>query len=109
MSHYLELFINQGSNFYSNITITDSSTNTYSNIMSSIFTGRLKRSFSSLNVKATFVCTAVDGANGLLQLSLPSDVTANLDQGRYVYTVTMKNGSDTLPVVDGGAFVLPSA
>ena len=104
---YVELFITQGANFYSNITITNSSTNTYMNLASSTFRGRLRKSYISSNIKGNLVCTLVDSANGVLQISMDSANTANMAQGRYVYSVKMKTDSETVPVIGGAAFVLP--
>lgn len=107
MEQYVELFIYQGANFYSNIIITDVSTNAFMNIATSTFRGRLKKSAASANVKGTLNCSVIDSANGVLQISMSSANTANMAQGRYVYSIRMTTQSDTVPVIGGSAFVLP--
>jgi hypothetical protein len=104
---YLELFIYQGANFSMNVVLTDADTNATMNIAGSTFRGRLKRSYGSQNVKANLVCTAVDAVNGVLNLAISSNVTANLAQGRYVHSVKMTTGNQTDPVLGGPAFCLP--
>lgn len=107
MAQYAELFIYQGANFDSNITLTDSSTNSVINIASTVFRSRIKKSYASANIKAKITCTAVDSRNGVMQMTLTSSQTANLAQGRYVYNVMMTNGGHTDLVIEGGIFVLP--
>jgi alcohol dehydrogenase YqhD (iron-dependent ADH family) len=107
VAQYMEIYIQQGANFASEITITDSTTNAVMNIASMTFVGRLKRSYASSNVKANLEFTATDAANGVLEYSIPSEVTANLKEGRYVFNVKMTANNETVPIIEGGAFVLP--
>ena len=105
---YIELFIYQGANFSANIVLTNQTTNAFMNLNNVSFRGRLKKSFASSNIKANLVFTIQDSANGIVEISLPSSVTANLAQGRYVHgTKMIENGTVTTPVLGGVAFVLP--
>lgn len=106
--HYVELFVDQGANFSSEVTITNSTTNAAINIASYSFSGRIKSSHFSANVTEIFICTITDAANGLLTISLPSANTANIEQGRYVYKLNMTGpSSETTPVIEGPVIVLP--
>ena len=106
---YVDLFVEQGANFSSYVILTDSSTNSYMNIAESTFSANIKTDYSSANLTANFICTASDAANGLLVLSLNSDTTANIAQGRYVFTLNMTANTDKSRVLTGSVIVLPNA
>lgn len=108
MALYVDLYVDQGANFSSNIIATNASTNAAINIASYSFTGRIKKSHFTSNVADTFICTKLNSANGVLSISLPSANTANIEQGRYVYSVKMTtaNGS-TSKLQEGSLIVLP--
>ena len=107
MTAYVELFIEQGSNLSSDLIINTGSSNSAANLTLSMFSARVKKSYNSSNLVTELVCSATDAANGVLNLSLPAANTANLTQGRYVYTVKMTNDSFVTRVIEGTLFVLP--
>lgn len=104
---YIELFIYQGANFSANIVLTNQTTNAFMNLNNVSFRGRFKKSHSSSNIKANLVFTIQDSANGIVEISLPSSITSNMAQGRYVTSIKMTENGVTDPVFSGIAFVLP--
>ena len=54
----------------------------------------------------SFTSTIVDAPGGVYSISLPAETTAKLQEGKYVYSVVMENGSgDLTDTIDGLAFV----
>ena len=54
----------------------------------------------------SFTSTIVDGPGGVYSISLDAATTAKLQEGKYVYSIVMENGSgDLTDTADGLAFV----
>lgn len=87
MATFDEIYIDQGATFSKNITMTDVTTNTSINIIGYSVTAQLRRSYYSVNASANLVCSIVDGANGVINLSLPSANTINIPANRYLFDV----------------------
>jgi len=52
-----------------------------------------------------FITRVVDGQGGAYSISLPADVTKELEEGKYVYNVVTDMGGVRTEVVTGLAFV----
>jgi len=87
MADYVELFIDQGSDYSGSINMIDDITNGYVNAVGYTVTSSIKRSFYSLNTSGQFVCTVTDGANGEITMTMSAANTANMRAGRYVFDV----------------------
>lgn len=109
MTTYIELFLEQGSNFSANVVITDPVTNAAMNIANATFSGNIKDSYYSTNVAATWVCNKADVGNGILNISLGRNVLANLNPQKYVTNIKMTANNDTRRVFEGPVFVSPDA
>jgi hypothetical protein len=108
MPRWIEYDVYQGANFTSNIVITDASTNTAMNLSSATFSGKLKKSYASANISGYIDLRVVDNANAILNLSIPAANTANIAQGRYLYTVNMYNLTVVDRISEGVIFVWPN-
>ena len=87
MAAYIELYVDQGSNFKNVIYITDDLTNAYVNISGYLVKSQLRRSYYSANASANLNCQITDAANGEITLSLDPSETSNIRAGRYVFDV----------------------
>lgn len=90
MATVYNLAIDQGANFLSTITVTDS-TGSARNLASYSARGQLKRSYNSVS-NVQFTVEINNPSEGEIQVSLNADETANLKYGRYVYDLELIDG-----------------
>ena len=56
-----------------------------------------------------FTSSVVDGPNGQYSISLPSNITTKLEEGKYVYSVVLEDGNnDKTEILSGLVFVHPA-
>lgn len=110
MAEYIELYIDQGSDFSTTITINDESTNLPQNLTGYVVTSSLRRSLLSPNAAANLSCSVFNSANGEILITLPAANTAALRPGSYLFDVkTYDNLSGTYNrLIEGMIFVTPS-
>ena len=104
---YQELFIEQGSDYSTTITLNDVDGSAYD---LSNYTGKsqMRKSYYSTNATAEFVITISDPTTGVIGINLDSANTANIAAGRYVYDVVIKTESNVKTrVLEGIVNVLP--
>jgi hypothetical protein len=105
---YQELFLEQGTDFNFSITLDDIYMTPY-DLSTSVPKGSIRKSYYSANTTADFLATSSDPANGVINLSLTNDITANIAAGRYVYDVTLKDNTNTITrILEGIVTVNPS-
>lgn len=108
MAAYVELYMDQGSNFNNIINLTDDVTNTPVNVSGYTISSQLRRSYYSSNITANIICTILSSANGEISMSLPAANTANIKAGRYVFDVkTTDSGGVVSRVLEGIITVTP--
>ncbi len=105
-SSYLDLFMDKGASFNTAITLTDVNGNPI-NLSNIIVNSTMKRSYVTANVAATFTISVANNQSGLIQLSLPYQVTQNLKTIRYVYDVVMRDLTSNVVsrVLEGTCYV----
>ena len=104
---YQELFLEQGSDYSTSITLTDVNGDPY-DLTNYTAKSQVKKSYYSSNTTANFVITINDPTSGVVAISLDSANTANIAAGRYVYDVLIKNSSNNITrVLEGIVNVLP--
>ena len=104
---YQELFLEQGSDFNTTITLdgVDGLPYDLSGVQAK---SQIRKSYYSSNPTAEFVITINDPQNGIILLSLSSANTANISAGRYVYDVVIKDSINVKTrVLEGIVNVLP--
>jgi hypothetical protein len=107
MAAVSNLYIDQGANFSTTISLTDSNGQTLTLTGYSAI-GQLRKTYSSSSVKATFG-TALSAGSGQITLTLDDSVTAAMESGRYVYDVLITDSSgDKTRILEGQATVTPS-
>jgi len=106
---YQDQYLEQGTTFTSDITLTDSNGTPY-NLNNFTFASQAKRSYYSSNPTIVFQVSAVDANNGVLRISANSAVTANVPAAKLVYDVIIKEvGSNTVTrILEGQIFVSPA-
>ena len=106
MAALSNIYIDQGSDFTTTISLTDSN----GDIL--VLTGysalaQIRKSHGSTTIAATFG-TALTTGSGQLTLTLADTVTAAMGSGRYVYDVLLTDGSgDKTRVLEGQAILTP--
>jgi transcriptional regulator of nitric oxide reductase len=96
--------IYRGDTYVHEIRIRDSA-NAVINISGRTYSAQIKRSSSSSNTVVSFTSTITDAANGVLQISLTTNQTANLRSGIYKYDLQEINGSNVLTLMTGNVTV----
>jgi len=104
---YQELFLEQGTDFTTSITLDDVNGDPY-NLTGFTAKSQMRKSYYSTNPTAQFRITINTPTSGVLNISLPSANTANIAAGRYVYDVAIKDSANTVTrVLEGIVNVLP--
>jgi hypothetical protein len=105
---YQELFLEQGADFVTSITLDDVNGDPY-DLTNVAAKGQIKKSYYSTNESAHFTIVINEPAKGIINMTIPSANTANLAAGRYVYDVIIKdNSSNTVTrVLEGIVNVVP--
>lgn len=108
MAEYVELYIDQGSDFSTTITINDDNTNLPIGLLSVNAYSHLRRSILSTNASASFVCSIQDPANGEIVVSMSANNTANLKAGRYFFDLNTVDGNVKSRLIEGIVIVTPA-
>lgn len=110
MAEYVELYMDQGSDFRTTITINDDNTNLPENVSGYIITGSLRKSLISTNVSGNLVCTVVNGSAGEISISMDAANTANMKAGNYLFDIRVYNPQSMLysRLFEGVIFIVPS-
>ena len=106
MAALSNIYIDQGSDFTSVITLTDSNSDAL-NLTGYSALAQIRKSHGSTTIAATFG-TALTTTTGQLTMTLADTITAAMDSGRYVYDVLLTDGSgDKTRVLEGQAILTP--
>ena len=108
MAEYVELYLDQGSDFSITVNLTDDSTQSSENIAGYTVTSSLRRSLLSQNATASFVCLLTDPNQGEFTISMDSANTANLREGRYFFDVKVNSNTSITRLIEGIMIVTPS-
>lgn len=109
MTEYVELYIDQGTDFNTTISLQDDLTELAQNVQGYVVKGQLRRSLLSVNASANLNCFVSNAANGEIAITLDSGNTSNLRPGTYFYDIkvtdTIYGGTSRL--IEGVIFVTP--
>ena len=107
MAAVSNLYIDQGADYSTTISLTDSNGNILS-LTGYSAAGQIRKTYSSSTASGTFT-TAIAAASGQVTLSLTDTETSAIPAGRYVYDLTITSASSiTTRVVEGQINVTPS-
>lgn len=106
---YLDLFLEQGEDFSADITL-DSINGTPYDLTNYSVKSQIKSSYWSCETSATFNSSISANGTGIISLSLPNSVTANLSSGKYVYDIFLTDISSNTrsKVLEGTVYIDPS-
>jgi len=107
---YADQFIEQGTTFTSDLTLTDVNGQPY-DLNGFTVRSQARRSYYSSNASITFVSSVVDANNGIIRLSANSAVTSNVRPGKLVYDVLLTETStnNVTRIIEGQIFISPAA
>lgn len=105
---YIELNIDQGTDFADTITLTSDINNVPINVANYIVTSQLRRSYYSANASANMTCSISDGPNGVISFGLSAANSANIKAGTYVFDVKVNDGTGIISrILEGVIFINP--
>lgn len=106
MAVYANLYIDQGADFYSVITVEDATGQLF-NLLDYSARGQIRKSYSSSSA-IDFSTNILNPQKGEIVLELSSSQTKEMNSGRYVYDVEIFNSSGSVfRVVEGQVLVNP--
>lgn len=108
MAEYVELYVDQGTDFTTTITINDDDTNLPIGLAGTNVASHMKKSLVSQNAYASFTCVVSDPSNGEITISMTSANTSNLRPGRYFFDLNTINGQSRSRLIEGIVIVTPA-
>ena len=106
MAALSNIYIDQGSDFTTVISLTDANGDIL-NLTGYSVLAQIRKTYGSTTLAGTFT-TSLVANTGQLTLSLADTVTAAMTSGRYVYDVLLTDGSgDKTRVLEGQAILTP--
>ena len=106
MAALSNIYIDQGSDFTTTISLTDSNGDVL-DLTGYSALAQIRKIYGSTTIAATFT-TVLTAESGSLALSLTDVITAAMSSGRYVYDVLLTDGSgDKTRVLEGQAILTP--
>ena len=106
MAALSNIYIDQGSDFTTVISLTDANGDIL-NLTGYSVLSQIRKTHGSTTIAATFT-TAIVANTGQLTLTLTDVVTAAMTSGRYVYDVLLTDASgDKTRVLEGQAILTP--
>lgn len=105
---YLDLFIDQGTDYNNQIALDDANGHAY-NLVGFSVSSAAKLSYYNPNTAFIFVATVYDPINGIIQLSANSATTANVSaQQKLIYDVIVTDPTGLKSrVLEGNIYVSP--
>lgn len=109
MAQYVELYLDQGSDFSQTLTLTDDVTGLPLNVASYLVAANAKVSFITANVAFAFTCTKVDSLNGNIAISFSGVNSALVDARKYVYDIkTISPSNTSTRIIQGVVEISPA-
>ena len=105
---YSDIFLEQGADFNTQITLDDVNGDPF-NLTGFSVKSVAKNSYYSANATIVFDATVYDANNGIIQLSSPASVTANVSpRQKLVYDILLIDSSNNVTrVVEGQVLISP--
>ena len=107
MASISNIFIDQGADFTTTVTVTDSNGDAVS-LLGYSAAAQIRKSYSS-STSTAFTTSISNASGGEITITLSDTQTAALEAGRYLYDVLITaSGGDKTRVVEGQVTVNPS-
>lgn len=109
MAEFVELEIDAGATFSTEITVSEND-GTGKNLAGYTIKSQLRKSYYSSSA-TDFTINITDSANGIFEMGISAANTSNLRAGRYVFDVELENTIDGTVnrIFEGIITVLPNA
>jgi len=112
MAAYQDIYMDKGTDFTEQLTLTDDYGNSY-NLANFSVSSQARISYITSNVAILFTSTITDSANGVVTLSANSAVTSNVvpnSVGKLVYDVVVSDNihNKKTRVLEGQIYVSPN-
>jgi len=110
MSEYVELFMDQGTDFSVTVQMNSEDNNLAQNLSGYIVTSQMRKSYLSQNITASLICTIPQANSGEIFVELDAANTANIPAGTYFFDVKVYDTVAGLKsrLIEGIMFVTPS-
>lgn len=106
MAEFVEITIEQGSTFSTQVIVSDS-TGDNKNLTDYSVRSQIRKSYYS-STATDFTINITDAPSGQIEMGLSANTTANLRPGRYVYDVEIEDANNYVTrIFEGIATVLP--
>lgn len=105
MATKANLVIDQGSNFETDLNLSDENGDAIA-LIGYTANSQIRKWYTSTSPAAVFTAS-INSYAGVITLSLTSEQTSNLVSGRYVYDVEINNGTTVSRIVEGIVTVTP--
>jgi hypothetical protein len=107
LAEFVELFIEQGASFTTDVDVTDANGNPKDLTDYSVYS-QIRKSYYS-TTSFDFDITIDDAPNGTIKMDMDPELTSSIRAGRYVYDVVIKNDetNEVTRIFEGIATVLP--
>ena len=107
MAIYANINIDQGTDFFSVITVEDVAGNVV-DLTGYTAAGQIRKTYASNTIAATFGASITQPTNGKISLTLNALTTGAMKPGRYVYDVEITTAGGTVSrVIEGQVEVMP--
>jgi len=108
MATYANLFVDQGADFATVVTLQDESTLDPLDLTDLILYGQVRRTYTSATA-FDFVIAVNDLAKAEIKVSLPSSTNENMKPGRYVYDIFADNSTtgESFKLLQGILEIIP--
>lgn len=105
---YLDLYIDQGTDYTNQIALNDANGHAY-NLVGFSVSSAAKNSYYNANAAFIFTASVYDPINGIIQLSANSAVTANVSaMQKLIYDVIVTDSAGLISrVLEGNIFISP--
>lgn len=109
MAEYVELYIDQGTDFSTVIYINDDNSNIPQDLTNYTVSSMLKKSLVSVSATDSFVCSVSNPSAGEITIGMSASNTANIPAGTYFYDVKLtSNTLSKSKLIEGVVFVSPT-
>ena len=112
MAEFLELYMDQGADFSTTISLNDDDTNMPQNVAGYVITSHMRKSLISTNATASFQCSILSAAQGEILMEMTAANTANIKAGSYFFDVKVREGTNPAytytRLIEGIIYVTPS-
>ena len=107
MAVYSNITIDQGTDFSSNIDVTDADGDAV-NLTGYTVKGQIRKTYAS-STAVDFTCTVSNAAAGIITIALTAAQSNGMKSGRFVYDIEMtSSGGAKTRVLEGQAIITPS-